>query len=120
MTEIKKAAVQLFDAELEKCNDKASLLLLARDSIRVSESQCGLDERGLPRLEATLGLALRIVELGRMKNKINTNGKLALIMHKYMQLKLGSPQDFHNDFKKAYPEEYYQNGPQKRKARYAC
>lgn len=117
MTEIKKPAVQQFDEKLAACNDKNALLLLARDSIRISDSQCGLDERRLPRQKAILDLALRIVELGRLKGKINTNGKLALIMKKYADLKLGSPEHFHDDFKKAFPEEYQQIGAEKRKER---
>ncbi len=117
MTEMKKTAVQQFDEKLAACNDKDALLLLARDSIRISDSQCGLDERRLPRQKAILDLALRIVELGRLKGKINTNGKLALIMKKYSDLKLGSPEHFHDDFKKTYPEEYEQIGAQKRKER---
>ena len=117
MTEMKKTAVQQFDEKLAACNNKDALLLLARDSIRISDSQCGLDERRLPRQKAILDLALRIVELGRLKGKINTNGKLALIMKKYGDLKLGSPEHFHSDFKKTFPEEYQQIGAEKRKER---
>jgi hypothetical protein len=115
MTKHDLADKRNFISALNKTFHKNDLLALARDLIGKSDSLCGLDERKLPRLDATLRLQLKLLRMGIKKPHLSTNEKLLLIMHKYKKLHKRSPQDFHNDFKKAYPEEFAQIGAQKRK-----
>ncbi len=98
---------QQFLKDLDACQTKQDLLQLACFSLRRSTSQRGLEQR---RLKDWI-VCEPIVHLLRVKArdglKFTCDDKLKMIMARYDKFPNGSPLQFHEDFKQAYPQEYF-------------
>ena len=96
----KKFVAELMEAE----KNKDSLLMLARDVLRMSHTQRSYNERKLPEDQTAINMHATFAIAGAMRGKdLSTDQRLILIKQRYQKQGYG---DFDKDFKKAYPEEY--------------
>ena len=86
---------------------KEQLLTLASIAIRMSPSHRSLCERKLPDDITAVNMYAAPAEFNaRLGRDLSTDGMLLLIMKNYAKLPKGSPKNFKQDFKKAFPNEY--------------
>lgn len=106
MTEKKLTIGQQFLKLLgQSANSRKELLSLAAALIKRSPSGRGLASRNLPDDPTAIRMVAAMAKLNAaLRRDVSTDGMLAAVMEAY-----GDPEKFKEDFKTAYPKEYFMN-----------
>lgn len=109
----KITAGKMFMELLHKAETKDDLLRLARYALLNSPSQRKLCERNLPEEKTAVRLLAKVAEISAITGKdVSTDSMLIMIENTYQENNFGTPKQFKDDFKKAYPNEYGKNHEQ--------
>jgi len=109
MAEAKKQTLgqKFLEALQAASKSKEQLLQLASIAIRMSPSHRTLADRKLPDDITAVKMYATPAEFNARRGKdLSTDGMLLMIMTSYSKHPKGSPKNFKEDFKKAYPAEY--------------
>ncbi len=110
MTVGEKFVELLKDAE----QNKDGLLRLARYVILNSHSGQTLSERKLPEEPTAINLLAKVAEINAVAGKdVSSDKMLMMIENAYQRNKFGTPKQFKEDFKKAYPKEFGEDKTEK-------
>ncbi|MBO6281824.1 MAG: hypothetical protein J6N49_04765 [Alphaproteobacteria bacterium] len=109
MAEAKKITLgqKFLEALQAASKSKEQLLQLADIAIKMSPSHRTLADRKLPDDITAVKMCAAPAEFNARRGKdLSTDGMLLIIMTAYSKHPKGSPKNFKEDFKKAYPAEY--------------